>query len=246
MTLVVARIAGSRIAIVSDTLLTEHDRPLPVQNGIVKSCMLPGDICVSFCNSPETADQYFREFSQQYPKGTGFANVVSFFERSSKDTGNDYLIAFSNPPRLIKIADGKRNNALSKTLYYQIALTEKIGLQTSGENEGYSIAQVSPGFMGVNLVAFYYVKAKKLFLFYTESFGLPIHCKVFDEVPATEIHHVLTNFFNFDLRWLVTVVTGRSTGVFRPNVNGIADTGVRLGFFVEANTYPSPTGSVSS
>jgi hypothetical protein len=39
MTLVVARIDGPRVAIASDTLLIEHDKPLPFQSGIVKSCM---------------------------------------------------------------------------------------------------------------------------------------------------------------------------------------------------------------
>jgi hypothetical protein len=39
MTLVVGRVDGPRIAIVSDTLITEHNRPLAFQDGVVKSCM---------------------------------------------------------------------------------------------------------------------------------------------------------------------------------------------------------------
>jgi len=40
---------------------------------------------------------------------------VTFFELSSQSTSNDYLLAFANPARLIKIADGKRASSLSKT-----------------------------------------------------------------------------------------------------------------------------------
>jgi hypothetical protein len=74
-------------------MLTEHDKPLPFQNGVIKSCMLPGDLCVSFSNSPVTAGRAFSEFARKYPTGTRFADVVAFFEQSSKATGNDYLIA---------------------------------------------------------------------------------------------------------------------------------------------------------
>src|SRR5690242_4876784 len=115
MTLVVGRIVGERVAVASDTMLTEHDQPLPFQSGVIKSCMLPGDICVSFSNSPATAKRAFSEFASAFPIGARFGDAVCFFERSSETTGNDYLIAFVNPPRLIKIADGKRVNSISKT-----------------------------------------------------------------------------------------------------------------------------------
>jgi hypothetical protein len=56
MTLVVARCAKSRVAIAADTLLSAHDVPLALTKGIVKSCCLPGYICVSFSGSPELAE----------------------------------------------------------------------------------------------------------------------------------------------------------------------------------------------
>src|ERR1019366_924151 len=40
---------------------------------------------------------------------------LRFFEQSSKSTGNDYLVAFANPARLVKIAHGERINSVSKT-----------------------------------------------------------------------------------------------------------------------------------
>jgi len=108
MTLVVARNARGRIAIVSDTRLTEHGRALPLQEGVIKSCMLPGGLCVSFSNSPQLASRDFERFATQFPIGTGLGSAVAFFESSSAETGNDYLLAFSHPPKLIKIADGMR------------------------------------------------------------------------------------------------------------------------------------------
>jgi hypothetical protein len=117
MTLVVARNDKGRIAIAADTLLTEHGSPLPFQKGTIKSCMLPGEICVSFCNSPDTAKVAFRTFYENYPNGTGFSNIISFFENSSASTGNDYIIAFDSNPKLVKIVDGKRVHSIAKTVW---------------------------------------------------------------------------------------------------------------------------------
>jgi hypothetical protein len=335
MTLVVARTDGPRVAIASDTLLTEHDKPLPFQSGTVKSCMLPGDICVSFANSPVTAERAFREFMQQNPRGAGFAEVIAFFERSSEQTGNDYLVAFARPARLVKIVGGKRFSSLSKTAWigdpaaytrfreyesrrrarpeqgralnvayfademtrspasdlfsamrnvvsdrsvpsaggfvsvisnrdsgfrysvycdmlydwpaaqpedYSFALTDKVRLRTSGENAGFSVAQISPGFMGLNFVAFYYLKAKKLFFFYGQDFGLPNQCEVFQHIPAASIHEVLNNFVQVDVKWLVTVTTPHDSGPYLQDAPGVAHPGSQLSFFVNANTFPNPNG----
>jgi hypothetical protein len=56
--------------------------------------------------------------------------------------------------------------------------TDRIGLRVSGENANFSIAQISPGYMNMTLVAFYFVKAKTLFLFYGETLGLANRCRV--------------------------------------------------------------------
>ena len=117
MTLAVARIVGERIGIAADTLLTEHDKPLPHSRGVIKSCMLPGHICVTFSNSPDLAARDFEHFARSYPRGVGFAETISFFENSSAATGNDYLLAFSRTPHIVKIAEGRRVNTASKTLW---------------------------------------------------------------------------------------------------------------------------------
>ncbi|MCX7306422.1 MAG: hypothetical protein NTZ72_00075, partial [Afipia sp.] len=336
MTLVVARIDGPRVAVVADTLLTEHEKPLSFQNGVVKSCMLPGNICVSFANSPVTAERAFRLFVQNYPQGAGFAAVVAYFETSSRETGNDYIVAFANPARLVKIADGKRQTSLAKTLWigdpiaysrfrefeqpnrrkpqhgralnvayfadelkdspasdlfstmrnvvadpsilsaggfvsvisnrdngfrysvycdmlydwpgsqdenYEFAITDQISLQTSGENTGFSIAQISPGFMGMNLTAFYYVKARKLFFFYGDNYGLANKCNVFTNVEPMRIHEVLNAFLRVDLKWLVTVTSPRDGGPYDKNRSDIKTPGSKMAFMVNANTFPKPSPS---
>jgi hypothetical protein len=117
MTLVVARNDKGRIAIAADTRVTEHGSPLPIQRGTIKSCMLPGEVCVSFSNSPVTAAHAFKKFISKYPNGTGYSEVLSFFEQSSAETGNDYLIAFSRNPRIEKVVDGKRVHSIAKTAW---------------------------------------------------------------------------------------------------------------------------------
>lgn len=330
MTLVVGRIKGPRIAIAADTMLTEHDKPLPFQHGVVKSCMLPGDICVSFANSPDTARRAFELFVQTYPNGTKYPDVVEFFEQSSNATGNDYLIAFTNPPRLVKITHGRYIRSISKTQWigdqkaysrfreyearthprpeqgrainavlfademkdcpasdlfsamrnivsnrsiasvggfvsvisnrengfrfsaysdmlfdwpkdkpedYSLALTDRIAFTATDENASFAIVQISPGFMNLNLVAFYFTKAEKLFFFYGKNNGLADQCQVFQNVPPSKIYETLNAFAKFDFRWLLLVTSPRST-------NGEVDTsriktpGNQFAFFCEANTFP--------
>ena len=336
MTLVVGRIVGPRVAIAADTMLTEHDKPLPFQNGVVKSCMLPGNLCVSFSNSPDTAGRALKEFTAKYPNGTGFAEVIGFFEQSSVATGNDYLIAFANPARLVKIADGKRINSVSKTqwigdqeaysrfreyesrqhpryeqgrainaalfademanspasdlfsamrnivanpsmmsvggfvsvisnrdngfrfsaysdmLYdwpknksqdYSLELTDQIAFTATDENASFALVQVSPGFMNMNLVAFYFTKGKKLFFFYGKDNGLADQCHVFRDVSATKIYETLNAFVRFDLKWLLMVTSPQSAGG-QFDTSGIKTPGNQFAFFCDANTFPkTPSGS---
>lgn len=114
LTLVVGRVAGKRVAVVSDTQLTEHDMHLPITEGVVKSMMLPG-ICVSFSNSPELAARDIDEFARIHPPGTGFADTVAYFERASADSGNEYLIAFAKHAKIVKISNGRRVRSEAKT-----------------------------------------------------------------------------------------------------------------------------------
>ncbi len=338
MTLVVARIVGDRIAIASDTRLSQNDQPLSLQNGTIKSCMLPGEICVSFANSPHLAERAFNEFATQHPNGTGFTETVSYFEKSSADTGNDYIVAFNRTPRLVKIVDGRRmastaktqwigdhaayerfreyeaknrpgtnaGRALSTVLFMdelenspasdlyssmrhvvadrnvqsvgdfvcvisnrdqgfrysvysdmlynwpsdvsdesELQYSDPIDLGSSGENTGYSTAQISPGYIGLNLVAFYILKARKLFLFHGTPQGLPSKCMVISNLEPIDIDMKLNELLGNDMRWLLTITSEpgyQDKTIRRQIAEDEIQSGLRLSFFCHANTFPKVNG----
>jgi hypothetical protein len=319
------------VSIASDTLLTgPGNQPLPFQNGVIKSCMLPGDLCVSFSNSPATAKLAFDEFTAQFPAGAKYRDALAFFEHSSLATGNDYLVAFANPAKLVKVADGRRVQSLSKTQWigdqsayrsfrawelkqkpkveqgrainavlfaddmpkspasdlfskmrhvvadrsvptaggfvtvvsnfdngfrfsaysdmlfdwpegkpadYDLALSDAIAFTATDENASFAVAQVSPGFMGVNLVAYYFTRARKLFFFYGGRNGLADRCQVFQDLPATAIYDRLNAFMRADIRWRLLITSPQSSGPYR-DVPSIKTPGVQFSWYTEANTFP--------
>jgi len=117
MTLVVARKKNSILAIVADTPLTKHDKALPHHEGCLKTCLLPGSLSVSFSNSPELAGRAFKEFRTRYPDGANFKEAVAFFEASSKNTENEYILAFMPQAKLVKISDGRRIETQANTVW---------------------------------------------------------------------------------------------------------------------------------
>lgn len=342
MTLVVARNSGERIAIVSDTTLTEHDRALPHQQGVIKSCMLPGGLCVSFANSPELAASDFRSFAARYPQGAGFGDAIAFFERSSAASGNDYILAFSRSPRLVKIAGGRRtpsaaatqwigdafayerfreheskqrkktesgralnavlfadeiggspasdlystmrhviaspeicstggfacvvssrgehfrHSVYSDTLYnwpegeeedFILSLEDQIDLGASGENAGYAIAQISTGFLGLNAVAFYLLKGRKLFVFHGDGNGIADKCLVLKEVAPADIVPKLAETFRLNLNWLMMVTSSPLAGtrtVRRSPFRTEEPKGVGLSLFCHVNTFPPSSNHVTA
>ena len=259
--------------------------------------MLPGGICVSFNNSHERAAKDFHKFMMQYPSGTGYGEVVRFFEQSSKDTNNDYIIAFSKPPKLVRIVDGKNDRSLSNTLWigdqiayerfreyeakfrkgyesgramnavmffdpdktptsdlystmrhvvldtdipsvggfvtsvalrdegfrhstysdvlydwpegenenFAIKLTDKIDFGVSGENEEVSISQISTGYIGLNIVAFYMLRAKKAFVFHWHNSPIANRCIVISDVEPQDLKGRLGQLWPQNLRWLIRI-----------------------------------------
>jgi hypothetical protein len=117
MTLVVARIAGSRISIAADTMISENNGATPLHKGTIKSCVIPGGTCVAFAGSPELAAKDIWKFTKLYPNGAGYSDAVSYFEQSSKSTNNEYIVAFAKHPKIVKISEGKRRDNLSKTFW---------------------------------------------------------------------------------------------------------------------------------
>jgi hypothetical protein len=128
---------------------------------------------------------------------------------------------------------------------YNLALSDAIAFTSTDENASFAVAQISPGFMGLNHVAFYFTKAKKLFFFHGAPYGLADRCQVFRDVSAYAIFDTLNGFVGADLKWLLLITSPQSSGAYRPAPN-IKTPGVQLAWFTEANTFPAPLKTSAS
>ena len=339
MTLVVARASRRRVAVVSDTQLTKHDAREPINEGIVKTYMLPGGICVSFSNSPELAVSNFIEFASAYPTGASFANTISFFEKASATTGNEYLIAFARQGKLAKIVDGRRVPSTARTqwigdkaayerfreyeakarkgfeagrafnavvfadeidgspasdLYstmrhviadpeiatvggfayvlsdrldmfrqsaycdmlfnwpegapddFILQYNDQIDFGASGENHSYAIVQASPGYLNLNVAAFYLLSGQKLFVFSDRDGNGLMQCSVINDVEPLQITRRLNAYFGNDLGWLLQVLSAppNATGTnFRVPPITHGPSGVGLQWFCHVNTFPKTSSA---
>ena len=330
VTLVVARCDKRRIAIAADTLLSDKGVALPLTAGALKSCCLPGYLCVSYSGSPDLAAKSFLAYEQAHPQGTTYAATVEFFEQSSAKTDNDYILAFGAIPKLVTIRDGRPVQSVSKThwigdkqgfeafreyeyrqrnKYEQgravnaaifademegspasdlhgvmrnvvldpavpsvggfvtvlgnrdigfrysafsdvlfdwpkeltgtatLQLTDKFDLAASGENDCYSVSQISPGYYNMNIVAFYLVKGRLLVVFLGCRSGLPGQCLTFPNVEPARIAATLDEKLGFDFRALCLVMSSREEfSLTRQRTN--PDHGISMGLYCEVNTFP--------
>lgn len=117
MTLIVARLSHGEISIASDTMLTEHERPLPRSRDVIKTRMLPGGICVSYSGSPELADLCFLDYAKEHGPDYGYDETIKFFELNSAKTNNDYIVCFSRFLKVVAIKDGSRVITAAKTVW---------------------------------------------------------------------------------------------------------------------------------
>ena len=337
MTLVVARCEKGKIAIAADTLVSAHDVPLPLASGVVKSCCLPGYICVSFSGSPELAEKAFVKFSKSFPLGANFETTVAFFEASSAATNNDYIIAFGKSPKLVTVRDGRRTSGLSKTHWigdkeayekfreyehhkrdryehkravnaayfademagspasnlhgilrnvvqdrelstvggfvsvlgnrdigfrysvysdvlldwpeglsdgHSLKLTDKFDLSASGENDRFSVSQISPGYYNMNIVAFYLLKGKLLVVFHGVKNGIANRCSAFPGVDPSQIASTLNEKLGFDFGALCTVMSAREGFSSRPPRTN-PNHGISMNLYCEVNTMPIVTPAAS-
>lgn len=330
MTLVVARCNQGRIAIAADTLLTAHDAALALTKGLVKSCCLPGYICVSFSGSPELAAKDFIRFRNLFPHGANFETTVAFFESSSSSTNNDYIIAFGHKPKLVTIKNGRRTPGIAKTHWIgdkcayekfreyehrkrnryehqravnvamfademsgspasdlhgtmrnvvrdgelstvggfvtvlsnrdigfrysvysdvlldwpeelvggrDLQLSDKFDLSASGENDRFSVSQISPGYYDMNIVAFYLLKGRLLIVFHGVNNGLADQCSLISGVEPSEISPKLNEKLGFDFAALCRVMSARQDYA-RPPERTKPEQGIAMSLYCEANTMP--------
>jgi hypothetical protein len=296
--------------------------------------MLPGGICVSFSNSPDLAVTDLINFTTAYPEGTNFANTISFFEKASAKSGNDYLIAFARQARLAKIVDGQRMPVADQTqwigdkaayeqfreyeakarkgvesgravnavlfadeiekspasdLYstmrhviadpqiatvggfvyvlsdrlesfrqsvycdmlfdwpatesenFVLQLNNQIDFGASRENQGFAVAQASPGYLNLNVAAFYLLSGRKVFVFSGHGSSLLMKCSILKEVEPLQISARLNEHFGQDFGWLIQVLSAApsitETRFRDPPIAGEAN-GVGLQMLCHVNTFP--------
>jgi hypothetical protein len=329
MTLVVARTERGRLAIAADTMLSAHGTSLPMHRWALKSICLPGGICVSYSGSPELAAKAFWKFHERYPQGADYAETVAFFEVSSADTNNDYIVAIADTAKLATIRDGRRTSGISKTHWigdkaayerfrkyehhrghqhehgravnaalfademtgspasdlYSIMrnvvadrdvpsvggfvtvlsnrdigfrfsvysdalldwpmeldenqilqLTDKFDLRASGENDRYSVSQISPGYYNMNAVAFYVLKGQLLVAFY-EAQGGGTACVAFKNVEPNRVAATLDEKLGFPFNAMCLVMSARE-GVAQPIPRATANYGIGMSLYCEVNTMP--------
>jgi hypothetical protein len=117
---------------------------------------------------------------------------------------------------------------------YEFSYHDKVHLTASGENAGYSIAQLSPGYIGMNVVAYYFVRTHSLFLFFGPDNGVADLCRPFRSVEPDQVVPTLNQALSFDGRWLAMV-----TSAHPPLGNGDqVPASAALGFFSHLNTFP--------
>jgi hypothetical protein len=140
--------------------------------------------------------------------------------------------------------DWPRGAPESRELRYE----DKIDLGASGENRGYTVAQIATAFIDFNAVAFYVLKAKKLFVYHGSGFGPIVACSVREMIEPNDLSRTLTDVLGFDLKWLATVTssehssettTERRSGP-EADISSAVDVsnwGVGFSIFVHANTF---------
>lgn len=73
--------------------------------GVVKSCMLSPRLCLSFSNSPESAQKAVKKFHSAFPRIPKREAVEDFFAEDSQQSGNEYILAFHGYPIMTKISE---------------------------------------------------------------------------------------------------------------------------------------------
>ncbi len=119
-----------------------------------------------------------------------------------------------------------------------LSLTDKIDLLASGENDRFSVNQISSGYYNMNAVAFYVLKGRLLFTFREAENG-ETRCTRYENVEPNEIASTLDAKFGFPFRTMCLVMSGRD-GFTRTIPRTIeANEGLGLSLYCEVNTMPN-------
>ncbi len=122
--------------------------------------------------------------------------------------------------------------------------TDKFDLRSSGENDRYSVSQISPGYYNMNAVAFYVLKGRLLFAFY-EIQGGGTTCAIFKNVEPHRIAVTLNEKFGFPFNAMCLVMSARE-GFSQPVIPAKPDYGLGMSLYCEVNTMPKTPAAPKS
>jgi hypothetical protein len=120
-----------------------------------------------------------------------------------------------------------------------VQYTDKFDLWASGENHGFSISQISPGYYDMNAVAFYILSGRLLVVFYEIEGGMTT-CDTFNNVEPDRIAATLDEKFGFPFSAMCLVMSAaeRPSHSLRPRPERL-----RVNLSCEVNTMPKiPAG----
>ena len=125
---------------------------------------------------------------------------------------------------------------------FVLQLSDQIDFGASGENWGFAVAQASPGYLNLNVAAFYWLSGRKVFVFSADDGSPLMRCSVLNDVEPLQMTARLNAHFGQDFGWLVHVSSAAPTATgtrFRdPPIAG-ATNGVGLRMLCHLNTFPS-------
>jgi hypothetical protein len=124
----------------------------------------------------------------------------------------------------------------------RLQLTDKIDLRASGENDRFSISQISPGYYDLNVVAFYVLSGRMLVVFYGMDNGLANKCSVLQNIEPGQIAGALNENLQFEFRALCLVMSGRAEAPLPANRISPRH-GLVMPLFCEVNTMPKVSES---
>ncbi len=116
-----------------------------------------------------------------------------------------------------------------------LQLSDKHDLVASGENDQFSVSQISSGYCNANIVAFYLLKGRLLIVLLGCSVGREGQIITFPNVSPSEISSTLNAKLGCDFAALCLVMSSRQ-GLHTQSERTESTHGVRISLFCEANT----------
>jgi hypothetical protein len=111
---------------------------------------------------------------------------------------------------------------------------DKVDLVASGENDRFSLNQISSGYYNLNSVGFYLLKGRLLVVFF-ETGGGATACKAIPNVEPNQISATLDEIFSFPFHAMCLVMSARQE-FSKPILRTSSDFGLGMNLYCEVNT----------